>query len=72
MTLQTYDFHHFTINLSFDKQGEWLAYFQEMPNISAFGDTPHEALDELKIAWELVKEDYQEKQQPIPFASISL
>ena len=40
-----------------------------MPNISAFGDTPQEALEELKIAWELVKEDYQQKHRAIPVAS---
>jgi predicted RNase H-like HicB family nuclease len=45
-----------------------LAHFQEIPTISAFGDTPQEALEELKTAWELVKEDYQE----IPIASSRL
>ena len=40
-----------------------------MPNISAFGDTPQEALEELKIAWELVKDDYRMKNWEIPVAS---
>jgi predicted RNase H-like HicB family nuclease len=61
MFLKNYDFDRFTINLYVDEQGDWLAHFQEMPNLSAFGDTPQEALEELKIAWELVKEDCQEK-----------
>ncbi len=40
-----------------------------MPNISAFADTPQDALEELKVAWELVKEEYQQKHRPIPVAS---
>ncbi len=68
MSLDNYNFDGFVINLYVDEQGDWLAHFQEMPNISAFGDTPQEALEELKIAWELVKEDYQEKGWEIPVA----
>lgn len=68
MPLSKYDFNGFTINLYVDEQGDWLAHFQEMPNISAFGDTPQQALEELKLAWELVKEDYQEKGKDIPVA----
>ncbi|MFK0733737.1 MAG: type II toxin-antitoxin system HicB family antitoxin [Gloeotrichia echinulata GP01] len=70
MTLSNYDFNGFTINLYVDEQGDWLAHFQEMPNISAFGDTPQQALEELKVAWELVKEDYQEKGKDIPVAPV--
>ena len=69
MSLENYNFDGFIINLYVDEQGDWLAHFQEMPNISAFGDTPQEALEELKIAWELVKEDYQQKHRAIPVAS---
>jgi len=69
MSLENYNFDGFIINLYVDEQGDWLAHFQEMQNISAFGDTPQEALEELKIAWELVKEDYQQKNQAIPVAS---
>jgi predicted RNase H-like HicB family nuclease len=49
-----------------DEQEDWLAYFQEMPNISAFGDTPQEALEELKTAWELTKEYYLAQGLSIP------
>ncbi len=69
MSLENYNFDGFIINLYVDEQGDWLAHFQEMPNISAFGDTPQQALEELKIAWELVKDDYQEKNREIPVAS---
>ena len=69
MSLENYNFDGFIINLYVDEQGDWLAHFQEMPNISAFGDTPQEALEELKIAWELVKDDYRMKNREIPVAS---
>ena len=69
MSLENYNFDGFIINLYVDEQGDWLAHFQEMPNISAFGDTPQEALEELKIAWELVKDDYRMKNREIPMAS---
>ena len=59
-------FDEFTINLYLDEEQEWLAHFVEMPNISAFADTPQQAIEELKIAWELVKEDYQLKGEDIP------
>jgi predicted RNase H-like HicB family nuclease len=62
------DFNGFTINLYLDEQGDWLAHLQELPNISAFGDTPQAAIEELKLAWELVKEDYWEKDRAIPTA----
>lgn len=38
MYFTNYKFDEFTINLYVDEQGNWLAHFQEMPNISAFGD----------------------------------
>ncbi|MEL6930468.1 MAG: type II toxin-antitoxin system HicB family antitoxin [Cyanobacteria bacterium J06600_6] len=66
MSLDNYDFDGFVINLYVDEQGDWLAHFQEISTVSAFGDTPQEALEELKVAWELVKEDYQEKNIEIP------
>ncbi|MGL4879783.1 MAG: type II toxin-antitoxin system HicB family antitoxin [Waterburya sp.] len=69
MSLDNYNFDGFIINLYVDEQEDWLAHFQELPNVSAFGDTPQEALEELKTAWELVKEDYREKHREIPIAS---
>lgn len=68
MSKENYDFDGFTINLYVDEQGDWLAHFGEMPNISAFGDTPEEAIAELKIAWEMVKEDFKSKGISIPIA----
>lgn len=69
MSLENYNFDGFVINLYVDEQNDWLAHFQELPNISAFGDTPQQALEELKFAWELVKEDYQQTGKTIPTAS---
>ena len=42
----------------------------ELPNVSAFGSTPAAALDELKTAWELMKECYREDGEPIPKAPL--
>jgi predicted RNase H-like HicB family nuclease len=68
MSLDNYNFNGFTISLYVDEQGDWLAHLQEMPNISAFGDDAIAALEELKLAWELVKEDYQAQGKEIPVA----
>jgi predicted RNase H-like HicB family nuclease len=66
MSLENYDFDGFTINLYVDEQGDWLAYLVEMPNISAFADTPSSAMEELKIAYEMVKEDCFAKEISLP------
>ncbi len=62
------DFDGFTINLFLDEDGDYLAHFVEMPNVSAFSDTPEGALKELAVAWKCVKESYEEDQEPIPRA----
>ena len=62
------DFDGFTIQLLIDEDGDWLAHFVELPNISAGGDTPEEALAELRLAWQLVKESYQKHGEPVPIA----
>ena len=49
-------FDGFTVNVFLDEDGDYLAYFVEMPNVSAFSDTPEDALKELAMAWEGVKE----------------
>ena len=70
MNIDRYDFNGFTINLYLDEQGDWLAHLQELPNISAFGDTPQAAIEELKLAWELVKEYDRENGREIPTAPV--
>ena len=62
------DFDGFTVNVFLDEDGDYMAHFVEMPNISAFSDTVEGAIKELKQAWEGVKESYQKHQEPIPVA----
>ena len=65
---KNYDWDGFTINLYYDEDNEWLAHFSELPNVSAFADTPESALDELYLAWEGMKECYREDGDAIPVA----
>lgn len=62
------EFDGFTIELFKDIDGDWLARLEELPNISAFGQTPEYALQELQEAWELMKESYVSHNQSIPLA----
>ncbi|ELR96620.1 type II toxin-antitoxin system HicB family antitoxin [Gloeocapsa sp. PCC 73106] len=63
-----YDWDGYTINLYRDDDGDWLAYLVGLPNVSAFGDTPESALDELYEAWEGMKECYKTDGENIPVA----
>ena len=49
------DFDGFTVNVFLDEDGDYLAHFVEMPNVSAFADTPQGALSELAVAWQCFK-----------------
>ncbi len=63
------DFDGFMVNVFFDDDdGDYLAHLVELPNVSASGVTAAEALAELKIAWELMKECYQMDGEPLPKA----
>ena len=62
------DFDGFMVNVFFDEAGDYLAHLVELPNVSAFGETPVEALNELKTAWKLMKECYQMDGELIPKA----
>ena len=68
MKNKTHDFDGFTVNVTLDEDGEWLAHQVELPNVSAFADRPEAAIRELRIAWEAVKESYRKHRQPIPVA----
>ena len=61
-------FDGFTIYLAEDEEGDFLAHFIELPNVSAFGETAEQALAELKVAWEGVKESYRKHGERIPVA----
>ena len=62
------DFDGFMINVFFDEDGDYLAHLVELPNVSAFGPTPAEALTELRTAWQSVKASYQAAGEPVPQA----
>jgi predicted HicB family RNase H-like nuclease len=61
-------FDGFAIEMFLDDQGDYVAHFAELPNVSAFGRTPAKALAELAVAWNLVKEVYVHDGMPIPVA----
>ena len=61
-------FDGFTVNLFLDEDDDYLAHLVELPNVSAFGPTPTEALVELKEAWELMKECYRADGVSVPKA----
>ena len=63
-------FDGFTVDLFIDEDGDYLAHFVELPNVSAFSDTPEDALRELAVAWQCVKESYQQDSGPIPQAPL--
>jgi predicted HicB family RNase H-like nuclease len=61
-------FDGYGVNMFLDEDGDWLARFMELRNVSAFGATPEKALKELAVAWELVKEEYAKEHKPVPIA----
>lgn len=66
--MKKYDFDGFTASVTLDEDGDWLANFLELPNVSAFAKTPEQALKELKLAWEGVKKSYRKRGEKIPVA----
>lgn len=62
------EFDGFSVYIFEDEEKDFVAHFVELPNVSAFGDTPEAALAELKIAWEGVKESYRKHHEAIPIA----
>ena len=61
-------FDGYGVELFIDEDGDWFSHLAELPNVSAFGPTLEKALDELAVAWELVKESYIEERKPVPVA----
>jgi predicted HicB family RNase H-like nuclease len=58
----------FTVELFLDETNDWVAHFLELPSVSAFGETPEEALHELTEAWVAMKESYRKHNEEIPVA----
>ena len=61
-------FDGFTINVYLDDDGDWLAHFVELPEVSAFAATPEAALDELAQAWGGVCESHKKRGEAVPVA----
>lgn len=61
-------FDGFAVNLYLDDDGAWLAHLVELPEVSAFADTPEGALEELAAAWDVVKATYSDEGLPVPVA----
>ena len=61
-------FNGFTVNLFLDEDGDYLAHLVELPNVSAFSDSPEGALRELAAEWRCLKESYQQDGESIPQA----
>src|SRR5262245_36333557 len=62
------EFDGFSIHLLEDKDGDFIAHFMELPNVSAYGGTAEEAIIELKSAWEAMKASYRKHGESIPIA----
>ncbi|HEU5282052.1 MAG TPA: toxin-antitoxin system HicB family antitoxin [Gammaproteobacteria bacterium] len=62
------EFDGFSIHLLQDEDGDFVAHFVELPNVSASGASAEEALTELKEAWEAMKESYRKHKEVIPVA----
>ena len=64
------DFDGFDIRLLIDEDGDWIAHFIELPQISAGGATPEQAIVELRVAWGLVKDSYRVHRGRIPIPTL--
>ena len=62
------NFDGFSIHIITDSDNDYIAHFVELPNVSACGGTKEEAIAELKIAWEAIKESYRKHGDKIPAA----
>lgn len=61
-----YPYH---INIFYDAEdGDYIADVPDFKHVSAFGNTPEEALREVLIALEMVIEVYREQGKPLPEA----
>lgn len=63
-------FDGFSVNLIEEDDGDWLAHLIELPNVSAYGGTPEEALLELEVAWNAMKESYEKQGEEIPVSPL--
>lgn len=64
--LKKYDFSGFNYEVTPYKNGKFLAHLIGIRGVSAVGVSQEDALYQLSIVWELIKECYQEDNIPIP------
>ena len=62
------EFDGFSVHIVRDNDGDFIAHFVELPNVSACGDTPERVIAELKIAWETMKASYRKHNEAIPIS----
>lgn len=62
------EFDGYSIQILEDEEGDYIAHFVELPNVSACGSTAEEAIAELKIAWQAMKASYHKHNDPVPLA----
>lgn len=63
----SYNLFDYSIKVFQDERDhDYGAFIEEIPEVSAFGESPGEAVDELKTAYELWLESCQEEGYPIP------
>lgn len=62
------DFDGFTVSVTLDEEGDWLAYLVELPTVSAFAETADKAVAELRQAWKGVKKSYKKHNEAVPVA----
>lgn len=62
----SFSMHDYKILIFKDEEGDFIATLVEIPELSAFGNTPDEALKELEIAYELWLESVTSHNFPIP------
>jgi|GEM_PF-709861 len=62
--------YSFNLRYSEDDEG-YIAVSPEFPGLSAFGETPEEAIAEAKVALVLFIETYQEENKPLPEPNVA-
>ena len=69
MTMMQNNRYPYHINIFFDPEnGDYIADVPDFKSLSAFGDTPEEALQEVLVALETAIEVYQAQGKPLPEA----
>ena len=63
-----YRFDGYTVNVYLDDDGDWLAHFVELPEVSAFAATAEDALNEFAQAWAGVRLSFEKRGEVVPVA----